>query len=63
MFGNVVIAAVSASVVSQMLLGDRPAFTVPSYSMDSPVTILFYLLLGLTAAFVGGVFYQDARLV
>lgn len=53
MFGNVVIAAVSASVVSQMLLGDRPAFTVPSYTMDSPLTIFFYLLLGLAAAFVG----------
>lgn len=52
-FGNVVIAAVSASVISQMFLGDRPAFTVPSYTMDSPITILFYLLLGIAAALVG----------
>ncbi len=52
-FGNVVIAAVSAAVVSQIYLGDRPAFTVPSYSMESPLTILFYLLLGLVAALVG----------
>lgn len=52
-FGNVVIAAVSAAVVSQIYLGDRPAFTVPSYSMESPVSILFYLLLGLAAALVG----------
>ncbi len=58
MFGNVVIAAVSASIVSQMYLGDRPAFTVPSYSMESPVTILFYLLLGLAAAFVGVFFIR-----
>ncbi len=58
MFGNVVIAAVSASVVSQMYLGDRPAFTVPSYTMDSPVTILFYLLLGLVAALVGVLFIR-----
>ncbi len=57
-FGNVVIAAVSASVVSQMYLGDRPAFTVPSYTMDSPVTILFYLLLGLAAAVVGVFFIR-----
>ncbi len=58
MFGNVVIAAVSASVVSQMYLGDRPAFTVPSYTMDSPLTILFYLLLGLVAALVGVLFIR-----
>ncbi len=57
-FGNVVIAAVSASVVSQMYLGDRPAFNVPSYTMDSPLTILFYLLLGLVAAFVGVFFIR-----
>ncbi len=58
MFGNVVIAAVSASVVSQMYLGDRPAFTVPSYTMDSPLTIIFYLLLGLAAALVGVLFIR-----
>jgi CIC family chloride channel protein len=58
MFGNVVIAAVSASIVSQMYLGDRPAFTVPSYTMESPVTILFYLALGLAAALVGVFFIR-----
>ena len=57
-FGNVVIAAVSASVVSQMYLGDRPAFSVPSYTMESPITILFYLLLGLVAALVGVFFIR-----
>ena len=58
MFGNVVIAAVSASIVSQMYLGDRPAFTVPSYTMESPITILFYLVLGLAAALVGVFFIR-----
>lgn len=57
-FGNVVIAAVSAAVVSQIYLGDRPAFIAPSYSMESPVSILFYLLLGLVAAFVGVFFIR-----
>ncbi len=57
-FGNVVIAAVSAAVVSQIYLGDRPAFTVPSYTMESPLTILFYLLLGLVAALVGVAFIR-----
>ena len=57
-FGNVVIAAVSAAVVSQIYLGDRPAFTVPSYTMESPLAILFYLLLGLVAALVGVAFIR-----
>jgi CIC family chloride channel protein len=58
MFGNVVIAAVSAAIVSQAFLGDRPAFTVPSYTMHSPLTLLFYLLLGLAAAVVGVMFIR-----
>jgi len=56
MFGNVVISAVAAAIVSRMFLGDRPAFTVPTYTMHSPLTLLFYLLLGLTAAFIGVMF-------
>ena len=57
-FGNVVIAAVSASIVSQMFLGDNPAFSVPSYSMQSPLAILLYLLLGLTASLVAIMFIR-----
>lgn len=49
-FGNVVIAAVSASIVSQIFLGDNPAFSVPSFSLQSPWAILLFLLLGLAAA-------------
>ncbi|MBC8318682.1 MAG: chloride channel protein [Desulfobulbaceae bacterium] len=52
-FGNVVIAAVSASIVSQFFLGTSPAFSVPSYSMHSSWEILLYVILGLLAAFVG----------
>lgn len=53
MFGNVVIAAVSASIVSQMFLGDKAAFLVPAYSLSSPFEIILYLVLGVIAAFVG----------
>ncbi|MDH3328654.1 MAG: chloride channel protein, partial [Desulfobulbaceae bacterium] len=49
-FGNVVIAAVSASIVSQMFLGDNPAFSVPSFSLLSPLAIFLFLLLGLISA-------------
>jgi len=58
MFGNVVIASVSAAIVSQTFLGDRPAFSVPSYTMQSPMTLLFYLLLGLVSAVVGIMFIR-----
>lgn len=58
LFGNVVISAVAASIVSQKFLGDRPAFTVPTYTFDSPVAILLYLVLGLVAALVGVMFIR-----
>lgn len=57
-FGNVVIAAVSASIVSRIFLGDRPAFEIPIYSMVSPLSILLYLVLGLIAALVGIMFIR-----
>ena len=57
-FGNVVFAAVSASVVSQIFLGDRPAFEVPSYMMNSPWEIIFYVVLGVLAAVVGVMFIK-----
>ncbi|MFT5701569.1 MAG: CIC family chloride channel protein [Desulforhopalus sp.] len=57
-FGNVVIAAVSASVVSRSLIGNQFAFQVPTYSMNSPYEIILYLILGLTAAVVGIMFMK-----
>ena len=57
-FGNVVIAAVSASVVSRSIIGDKFAFQVPSYSLNSSVEILLYLILGLVAAIVGIMFMK-----
>lgn len=58
MFGNVVISAVSASIVSQVFLGARPAFEVPSYVMHSPWEILLYVVLGLLSALVGIMFIR-----
>ncbi len=57
-FGNVVIAAVAASVVSRSIIGDTFAFQVPTYSLQSPVEIILYLILGLTAALVGIMFMK-----
>jgi CIC family chloride channel protein len=52
-FGNVVVSAVAASIVSRIFLGSRPAFVVPGYAMHSPWEILLYIFLGLLAALVG----------
>jgi len=52
-FGNVVIAAVAASIVSQLFLGSSPAFSIPIYTMHSPWEILLYVFLGLLAAVIG----------
>ena len=57
-FGNVVIAAVSASVVSRNIIGNRFAFLVPAYSLHNPWEIVLYLLLGLAAALVGVMFIR-----
>jgi CIC family chloride channel protein len=52
-FGNVVVSAVAASIVSQIFLGARPAFMIPGYVMHSPWEILLYVFLGLLSALVG----------
>lgn len=57
-FGNVVIAAVSASVVSRTIIGDDFAFQVPAYSLNSSFEIFLYLVLGLVAALVGIMFIR-----
>ena len=50
-FSTIVVAAVTASVVSRAVLGDNPAFAVPSYTLRSPAELLLYLGLGVVAAF------------
>ena len=55
-FGNVVICAVTASIVSHRFLGDNLTFEVPAYTMVSPWEVLSYALLGLLAALVAWLF-------
>jgi len=57
-FGNVVIAAVSSSIVSGFFLGTRPAFSVPIHTLVSPISLIFYLVLGLLSAIVGIMFIR-----
>lgn len=57
-FGAVVISSVSASIVAQAFLGNRPAFEVPAYSLNNPVELLVYILLGVLCAFLAVVFIR-----
>ncbi len=49
-FGAIVLSAVSASMIGRHFLGDRPAFNVPAYSMNSLYEIFIYIILGVLSA-------------
>ena len=51
-FSVLVLASVTATVISRALLGNSPAFIVPPYELKSPWELLFYALLGCLAALV-----------
>lgn len=55
-FSVVVLASVTATVISRALLGDFPAFFVPAYELRSAWEFLFYALLGVLAAVVARAF-------
>lgn len=49
-FGAVVIAAVSADMIAQIVDGNTRAFSVPPYTLISPWELLLYVLLGVASA-------------
>jgi chloride channel protein, CIC family len=51
-FGMLVFGAVMSSVLTRAIAGPSPAFAIPAYSLHSPVELIFYLALGLLAAFI-----------
>lgn len=55
-FGIVVLASVSASVVSRAYLGDYPAFRVPPYALVSGWELPLYALLGVLSG-LGGLLF------
>ncbi len=55
-FSIVVLASVTASVVSRSLLGEAAFFHVPTYKLYSAWELLFYILLGCLAALIGRLF-------
>ncbi|RME83676.1 MAG: CBS domain-containing protein [Caldilineae bacterium] len=58
LLSNVVIAAVTASVISQIFLGSDPAFLVPTYGLNSPLELFLYAILGFLTAYVGIAFIR-----
>ncbi len=56
---SMVFAAVSAAVVSQLFLGDYPAFHVPAYELVSNWELFMYLGLGVFAAFAALLFMRS----
>jgi CIC family chloride channel protein len=57
-FSPVVIASVSSTVISRHFLGNYPAFRVPVYQLQSPVELLFYLILGIFSAAIALLFIK-----
>jgi CIC family chloride channel protein len=51
-FAVLVLASVTATVISRALLGNSPAFAVPPYELKSPWELFFYAVLGSLAALV-----------
>ena len=56
--GNVVVSAVTASTISRIFLGQRPAFSIPDYSMRTPWEVILYAFLGVTAALIATSFIR-----
>lgn len=54
--GSIVVASISASVVARILLGNNPAFLVPSYALTNYWELIIYGLVGVVCAGVGSLF-------
>ena len=60
-FSSVVVASVSASVISRAMLGDDPAFHIdlpPLFQLKSNWELSLFLLLGIVSAFAGVLFIK-----
>lgn len=57
--GPIIISSVFATITSRHFYGDHPAFTPPAYALNSPIEIVFYILLGVAAGLVGWLFVKS----
>lgn len=56
--GSIVLAAVSAVVVSRSFLGNEPLFRVPAFELTHPSELVLYALVGLLAGLLGTLFVK-----
>ncbi len=57
--GPIIVSSVFATITSRSYYGDHPAFTPPEYILNSPVEIIFYIILGVTAGLIGWMFVKS----
>ncbi|KAJ3694632.1 hypothetical protein LUZ60_000009 [Juncus effusus] len=57
----IILASVISSTVSNVLLGEKPAFTVPTYELKSAAELPLYLILGMLCGAVSVVFTHLVR--
>ncbi|MEZ4705539.1 MAG: chloride channel protein [Bdellovibrionota bacterium] len=57
-FIPLVISAVSATLISRILLGNEPAFIIPEFTLVHPVEIFLYLFLGIFCAIAAWFFLR-----
>ena len=60
-FSPIIVAAVAATTVSRMVLGDAPAFAVPAYEAGAVEELPFYVVLGILAGLWGVLFSHALR--
>ncbi|NQU27149.1 MAG: chloride channel protein, partial [Candidatus Marinimicrobia bacterium] len=56
--GPLMIASVLGTVVSHNIYGDYPAFIPPVYSLNNPIELVFYAVLGVAAGLIGLAFIK-----
>ena len=57
--GPIIIASVFGTVISRGLYGDFPAFIPPTYTLHSPLEIVFYIVLGVVTGVVAWLFVRS----
>ena len=58
-FGIVVLASVVSAVFTQAMVGNQPAFQVPTYTLVSEWELVYYLGLGVLAALVAAIYIRS----
>ena len=56
--GSVVVSALTASTLARVFLGDRPAFIIPQYGIQSPGEVVLFVVLGILSAVVAVAFIR-----